>query len=91
MSSNSTNQATPSSESVSIESDSDMLSRVNDILAKNPEATVGERDSEDFDELYVLPDPDPESGVHVVMGFSAERGLSHVATVDIDDCETTAV
>lgn len=91
MSSNPTSQATISSESVSIESDSDMLSRLNDILVKNPEATVGERDSEDFDELYVLPDPDPESGVHVVMAFSVERGLSHVATVDIDNYEATAV
>ena len=91
MSSNSTSQATTGSESVSIESDGDMLSRLNDILAKNPEATVGERDNEDFDELYVLPDPDPESGVHVVMGFSVEGGLSHVATVDIDDYEVTTV
>jgi hypothetical protein len=91
MSSDTTNQTTTSSESVNIESDEDMLARLNDLLARNPEATVGERDSEDFKELYVLPDPDPESGVHIIMGLSAERGLSHVATIDIDNYEATAV
>jgi hypothetical protein len=91
MSSDTTNQTTINSASVNIESDEDTLVRLNDLLASNSEATVGERDSEDFDELYVLPDPDPESGVHIVMGLSARRGLSHVATFDTDNCEATAV
>jgi hypothetical protein len=48
MSSDTTNQTTTSSESVNIESDEDTLARLNDLLARNPEATVGEQDSEDF-------------------------------------------
>jgi hypothetical protein len=87
MSSTSTNQNT-TPESSGVESDQDRLDEINDLLADTPEATVGERGIEDRDEMYVLPDPDPESGLYLVMHHSTD-GLSHVATVDTDDGEAT--
>lgn len=91
MGSNSPNQNTTSSEPTRVEKDEDTLAQLNGLLARNSEVTVGDRESRDFDELYVLPDPDPESGIHVVMGLSVEGELSHVATFDTGDCEATAV
>lgn len=78
-----------SSESPHITCDDGLLADLNDLLAGNLEATVGERDTEDFYELYVLPDPDPESQVHLVMLLSTEGELFHAATFDVDDLETT--
>ena len=69
--------------------DDGLLAGLNDLLAGNLEATVGERGTEDFYELYVLHDPDPESQVHLVMLLSTEGELFHAATFDIDDLETT--
>ncbi|WP_049903878.1 hypothetical protein [Halococcus agarilyticus] len=78
------------SESPDIERDDEMLSELNDLLAGNLEATVGERGTEDFYEVYVLPDPDPESQMYLVMLCSTEGELFHAATFDVDDLETTA-
>jgi superfamily I DNA and RNA helicase len=89
MSSTFTNQNTTTPESSSVESDEDRLDEINDLLADIPEASVGDRGIEDHDEMYVLPDPDPESGLYLVMHHSTEDGLSHVATVDTDDSEAT--
>lgn len=65
----------------------DELSR---LLTGHLEATVGEPGTEDFHEVYVVPDPDPESGVHLVMVLSTTGELFHAATFDVNELAATA-
>jgi hypothetical protein len=75
-------------ESRDVERPEETLNELNDLLAGNLEATIGERGTEDFHEVYVIPDPAPASGVHLVMLLSTEGELFHAATFDVDSLET---
>lgn len=61
------------------------LAKLDALLTGTLEATIGERNSEGYYEVHVLPDPDPDSGVHLVMLLSDDNELFHAATFDIDD------
>lgn len=76
------------SESSHVERREDTLNELNDLLAGTLEATIGDRGTEDFHEVYVIPDPAPESGVHLVLLLSTEGELFHAATFDVDSLET---
>lgn len=73
-----------------VERREDTLNELNDLLAGNLEATIGERGTGDFREVYVIPDPAPASAVHLVMLLSTEGELFHAATFDVDSLERTA-
>ena len=82
------NQATTSGDSAVAE-DGDTLAQLNDLLTDGRDTSIGEQESGELEEMYVLPDPDPESGVCVVMGLSTKDELSHLGTFDTDDCTAT--
>lgn len=63
---------------------------LSELLVGNLEATVGEQGTEDFYELYVLPDPDPDSAIHLVMLLSTAGELFHIGTFDTDELQTEA-
>lgn len=72
------------SELLNVERCKDTLNELNDLFADNLEATVGERGTRDFYEVYVIPHPDPTSAVRLVMLHSTKGELFHAATFDID-------
>ena len=82
-------QNTTSSDSVTVEDDQGTLTRLNNLLTNDLGATVGERESAESEEMYVLPGPYPESEIHVMMGFSTKGDFSHIGTFDIDDRTAT--